>query len=194
MLPTYLDQLENYPDPLCIGVVKEGFGWEVSDPRLDEYLRAALDRAGKAGIQIREVSIPWHRQGVHFWNGIGIEGAFLTMIRDEGLGHGHLGHYDSHLASFYGPARRLRGVDYSPTVKLITLLGHHLRDSQAGRTYAKAQNARILLKNAYDEALKACHVLAMPTTPMLPYPIQDSMWPRPSTLGSGHSLTPPHSM
>ncbi len=173
VLPRYVEKLGEYPNPLRIGIVKEGFGWEVSEPQVDHHVREALKKATQANIQSEEISIPLHRQGIHFWNAIGIEGTFLTMIRDEGLGHGHLGYYDSHLANFYAPARRSRGFDYSPTVKLVTLLGHFMRTNHGGRFYAKGQNLRVLLKNAYDEALKDCHVLAMPTTPMRPFPVRD---------------------
>lgn len=173
VLPRYTEKLEECPTPLRIGIVKEGFGWEVSEAAVDQHVREILKRTTRASAQPEEISIPLHRQGIHFWNGIGIEGTFLTMVRDEGLGHGHLGYYDSHLASFYGPARRLRAFDYSPTVKLVTLLGHFMRTAHAGKFYAKAQNLRSLLKSAYDEALKDYHVLAMPTTPMRPFRIQD---------------------
>jgi amidase len=172
-LPSYTERLKDCPSPLNVGIVKEGFDWEVSEPEVDRHVRKALQKASKAhNIKLEEISIPLHRQGIHFWNGIGIEGTFLTMVRDEGLGHGHLGYYDSHLASFYGPARRNKGFDYSPTVKLVILLGDFMRSTHTGRFYAKAQNLRWTLKSAYDEALKNYHVLAMPTTPMRPFRIQ----------------------
>jgi amidase len=165
--------LGDFPSPLRVGIVKEGFGWEVSEQEVDKSVRRALERAASSSIQLEEVSIPLHRQGIHFWNGVGIEGTFLTMVRDEGLGHGHLGYYDSHLANFYGVARRQRGFDYSPTIRMVVLLGHFMRTAHAGRYYAKAQNLRGLLKDAYDEALTSCHVLAMPTTPMRAYSVQE---------------------
>mgnify|MGYP005810662961 CR=1 FL=1 len=171
-LSSYLARLDDCPSPLRVGIVKEGFGWEVSEQEVDESVRRALAKAAAPGLVVEEVSIPMHRQGIHFWNGVGIEGTYLTMIRDEGVGHGHLGFYDSHLASFYGVARRQRGFDYSPTVRMVLLLGHFMRTAHTGRYYAKAQNLRGLLKNAYDEALGSFHVLAMPTTPMRAYSVQ----------------------
>ena len=172
-LPSYTGMLGDFPSPLRVGIVKEGFGWEVSEQEVDKSVRRALERAASSSVQLEEVSVPLHRQGIHFWNGVGIEGTFLTMVRDEGLGHGHLGRYDSHLANFYGVARRQRGFDYSPTVRMVVLLGHFMRTAHAGRYYAKAQNLRRLLKDAYDEVLASCHVLAMPTTPMRAYTVQE---------------------
>ena len=47
------------------------------------------------------------------------------------------------------------------------MLGDYLQSHYYGKYYAKAQNLRRLLKDAYNEAFKTCDVIAMPTIPFL---------------------------
>ena len=62
------------------------------------------------------------------------------MVRGDGFGTNHKGHYSTDLVDFYGRARRARGMDYSVTVKLTVLLGAYLSDDYNHHYYAKAQN------------------------------------------------------
>jgi amidase len=49
------------------------------------------------------------------------------------------------------------------------MLGLHLRRGYGGSLYARAQNARPLLRAPYDHALTSVDALLMPTTPGLPH-------------------------
>jgi amidase len=55
--------------------------------------------------------------------------------------------------------------DVSPTVKMVLLLGEYMHRNYHARYHSKAQNLRVLLRRAYDEALEQVDVLAMPTIP-----------------------------
>src|SRR3712207_3748882 len=47
---------------LRVGVVAQGFGWaELSEPGVDDTVRAAAARLGELGIEVVEVDLPWHR-------------------------------------------------------------------------------------------------------------------------------------
>jgi Asp-tRNA(Asn)/Glu-tRNA(Gln) amidotransferase A subunit family amidase len=151
---------------LRIGILQEGFGWPgISEPDVDEGVRAPAARFEHLGAQVQEISVPLHREGIHFWNGIGIEGAWSMMVRDEGMGHGWVGYYNTQLGKFYGRSRRVRARDFSPTAKLFILLGHFLAEYYHGRYYAKAQNLRRVLGAAYDEAFREVDLLLVPTIP-----------------------------
>jgi amidase len=54
-------------------------------------------------------------------------------------------------------------------VKATLILGEHLRRTYHGSLYARAQNARGLLRAGYDRALAQADLLLMPTTPGLPH-------------------------
>jgi len=170
-LPRYSQELEGGARGLRIGIVREGFGWPgISEADVDEAVRDAAHRFAGLGAQVREISVPLHREGVHFWNGVGIEGTWAIMVRGEGMGHGWLGYYDTALVEFYGRSRRVRAQDFSPTVKMVLLLGHYLGERYHGRYYARGQNLRRTLRAAYDAALQEVDLLAMPTTPQKAQP------------------------
>ena len=60
---------------------------------------------------------------------------------------------------------RSRPDDVSETVKLVLLLGEYMHRNYHNRYHAKAQNLRVLLRDAYDKALSNHDILAMLTIP-----------------------------
>jgi amidase len=157
---------------LRLGVVREGFGWPgASEPDVDATVRDAVQRFAKAGATVSEISIPLHRDGLHIWSPIAVEGATMLMVSGNGMGTNWKGHYLTALSEFYARSRRARANDLSETVKLVVLLGQYMQDRYHGRYYAKAQNLARLLRAAYDEALRSVDLLVMPTTPMKATPL-----------------------
>jgi amidase len=162
----YTQALSGDAKGLRIGIVPEGFGWEgVSEADVDRVVRESAMRLADAGAEVREISVPMHRDGVHIWNAIAVEGAHMLMVDGNSMGTNWEGHYTTQLLDFYGRARRVRADDYSETVKLVLLLGEYMQQAYQGRYYAKAQNLARVLKAAYDEALAEVDLLVMPTTP-----------------------------
>jgi amidase len=150
-----------------VGVVREGFGWEgSSEEAVDRVVKAAARAMSSQGAQVSDVSIPMHRDGLHIWTGIALEGATAQMVRGDGAGWNYRGHYLEGLCDFYGRARRARANDFPLTVKSVVLLGQYLSDRYNGHYYARAQNLARQLRAAYDRALDELDVLLMPTTPM----------------------------
>jgi len=149
-----------------VGIVKEGFGWPNSEPDVDAMVREAAERLRRAGATVGEVSIPLHRDGIHIWNAIAVEGATMLMVAGNSMGTNWKGHYTTSLLDFYGRSRRARANDLSETVKLVILLGQYMQDNYQGRYYAKAQNLARTLRTAYDEALRGVDLLLMPTLPL----------------------------
>src|SRR2546427_5465698 len=151
---------------LRLGIVREGFGWPNSEPDVDRMVRDAAQRLGRAGAEVTEVSVPLHRDGIHIWNAIAVEGATMLMVAGNSMGTNWKGHYTTSLLDFYGRSRRVRGNDLSETVKLVILLGQYMQDNYHGRYYAKAQNLARVLRAAYDDALGNVDLLLMPTLPL----------------------------
>jgi amidase len=157
---------------LRVSVIKEGFGWPgLSEDKVDETVGAAVEALARHGACVRQVSIPMHRDAVHLWNAIALEGATAQMVRGDASGWNWHGHYPLGLTDFYGRARRARANDFPPTVKLVVLLGQYMSDRYNGHYYAKAQNLGRTLRAAYDAVLADADVLVMPTTPMRAQPI-----------------------
>jgi amidase len=163
----YTAALADRDRKLRIAIVKEGFGWPgVSEADVDDAVRRAADTLAKLGAAVTEVSIPLHREGVHLWNAIALEGATAQMVRGDALGWNWKGHHVLGMRDAYGRARRARPNDYPATVKLVALLGQYMSDRYNGHYYAKAQNLGRSLRDAYDAVLAEADLLLMPTMPM----------------------------
>ena len=163
----YTQHLTGSVSGLRIGVLEEGFGIDgLSEEDVDEITRQAASGFETLGASVTSVSVPWHKDGVHVWNGIGIEGLTLLMIADNGMGTNWKGHYSTGLLDAFARGRRTRANDFSETVKMIVLLGQYLHDDYHGRYYAKAQNLGRSLKAAYDRAFQDIDILLMPTLPL----------------------------
>jgi amidase len=157
---------------LKFGIVTEGFGWpDASEPDVDKAVREAAGVFTQKGGTVKEVSIPLHRDGIHIWNAVAVEGALAQMVLHDGMGLNWQGYYTTSLVDHYGRARRAMADNFSDTVKLVILLGQYMADKYYGRYYAKAQNLVYSLREAYDKALKEVDILIMPTTPMKAMPI-----------------------
>ncbi|MDT0619603.1 amidase [Salinisphaera sp. P385] len=176
---------------LRIGIVSEGFGWEgASEADVDEAVRAAAGRFADLGASVTEVSVPWHRDGIHLFNGIAFEGATKLMVEGNSMGTNWKGEYNVGLLDAFARGRLTRADDLSETVKLVTLLGQYLQDRYHGRYYAKSRNLARSLEAAYDAALVDCDLLVMPTLPMKATPIPPGDAPREEVIGRALEMVP----
>src|SRR5205085_550089 len=163
----YTQALANDTQGLRIGIVAGGFGWPgVSEQGADALVEASAQRFTQLGAQVSKISIPLHRDGIHIWNGIAVEGAAMLMVRGNSMGTNWKGHYSTSLLDAYARGRITQADDFSDTVKLVVLLGQYMQDQYHGRYYAKAQNLARVLTKAYDDALQSVDLLVMPTLPM----------------------------
>lgn len=160
-LHKYTEALGQSVEGIKIGIVKEGFAHPLSDRAVDDCVRKAALRLAKLGIEIEEVSIPMHPQGVAIWGGIVTDGVWETL-RNRGAGYNY--------NSVYSPAlhKAMQNweskLDQFPiNVLLIMLLGKYMERYQ-GKYYAKSKNLLIALRKAYDTALAKYDLLLMPTT------------------------------
>jgi amidase len=152
---------------LRIGVVEQGFGWpQLSEQDVDEAVREAANRFSSLGARVSTISVPWHRDGIHVWNGVAVEGATMLMVAGNSMGTNWKGHYTTSLLDAYARGRITRANDLPETVKLVVLVGQYMQDNYHGRYYAKAQNLARDLGAAYDQALSELDLLVMPTLPL----------------------------
>jgi amidase len=164
----YLAGLDAGVAGLRIAVVSEGFGIPgLSQPGVDEAVRAAVDALASAGASVSEISIPWHRDGLHVWNIIATDGATAQMIDGNAYGMNSPGLYDPELIVHYARGRREHAAQMSESLKLTALLGRYAIDRYDGRHYAMARNLAVELTADYDAALAGADVLVMPTLPIV---------------------------
>ena len=170
---------------LRIAVVSEGFGIpDVSQPGVDEAVRAAIVQLRTAGCIVTDVSVPWHLDAMHVWNVIATEGAMVQMIDGNAYGMNYKGLYDPELIEFYGHQWRERAARFSETVKLMIMAGRYAIDTGHGQHYAMARNLAYELRQAYDDALADHDVLVMPTLPHTATTIPAADAPRDESLAA----------
>ncbi len=179
----YLSALAAPATGLRIGVVREGFGLPVSDPGVDDAVRAAVETLRGAGLSAEEVSVPWHTDAMHIWNVIATEGATAQMVDGNAYGINWKGLYDPELIAHYGQQWRQRSERLSETVKLVALAGRYALDNYHGRHYAMARNLAYELRAGYDAALADHDVLVMPTLPLTATPLVEQTAPREEYFG-----------
>lgn len=164
---TYTKALTGNIKGLRLGIVQEGFGWpELSEKDVDESVRSAAQQFTKLGAEVKTISIPWHRDGMHIFTPIAAEGGTMLMVLGNSMGTNWKGHYTTSLLDAYARGRLTRADELSETVKLFTMLGKYMQDRYHGRYYAKAQNLVRPLTAAYDDALREADLLVMPTLPL----------------------------
>ncbi len=173
----YAPQVDDYVaavgqgvDGLRIGVLKEGFGHESSEPDVDDRVRAAADVLGGLGATVEEVSIPAHLEGPAIWTPIAVEGLTNQMMHGNGMGTGWKGMYTTSLLDFHAGWRQ-RADELSDTLKICMFIGQYYLRHRGGHYYAKAQNLGRSLTARYDEALQGCDLLLMPTLPLKATPL-----------------------
>jgi amidase len=161
----YLAALAESAAGLRVGVVREGFGTPVSEPGVDESVRAAVEVLRSAGLEVEDVSVPWHLDAMHVWNVIATEGAAHQMIEGNAYGMNVEDYYDPELIAHYARGRREHGAELSKTVQLVGLSGRYTFEVGGGKYYAMARHLAHDLRAAYDLALARYDVLVMPTLP-----------------------------
>jgi amidase len=168
----YLADLDAGVAGLRIGVLAEGFAIPgLSQPAVDEVVRSAIARLAAAGADVREVSVPWHRDAPHLWAVIGTDGAFGQMLEGNGYGMNVPGRYDPELIAHFARGRREHAAQMSVTLKMTTLMGRYNLDRHGNRYYAMARNLALELAAAYDAALAEVDVLVLPTLPVVAFDI-----------------------
>jgi amidase len=170
--PKYSQNLGAEIDGLKIGLVSEGFGWDESEPDVEQTVRKSATTLEELGAKVSEVSIPIHRKASAIMTGIDLEGSWRTL-QNGGVNFGTLGYYDSELARFIGCNVKAGDGDFSSYAKLAIIYGQYLLEKYHSVYYAKAQNLRPSVREKYDEALRFHDVLVMPTTPQKAQPFPD---------------------
>jgi amidase len=164
----YLAALDAGVKGLRVGVVAEGFGFPgLSQPAVDETVRAAIGTLAGAGAAVSQVSIPWHRDAMPVWTVIATDGVVTQMVDGNGFGMNWPGRYDPDLIDHYARGRREHADDLPETVKATIFAGRYAIDTYHGRYYAMARELARELAAAYDAALVGVDVLVMPTLPIV---------------------------
>jgi amidase len=158
-----------------IGLVEEACSPRVgADPVVVDAVEEAVERLRDLGAEVTRLSLPEHLQagGIAF---AGFVEGMYELMTSGGNGYGWKGRYWLDLPAALGQGLATCADDLSAQVKITLILGAYLRRERHGALYAKAQNLRPWLREAYDRALAEVDFLLMPTTPGLPHRIDDDL-------------------
>lgn len=162
--PSYLAGLGESVNNLRVGVVRQGFGWQNSEPDVDLAVQAAAGHLAALGLHVAQIDVPMHRHGHAIWTPIAVEGTTQQM-----LGYNHGSNWKGLYVTGLMQAQRHwrdHADDFPHDVKTCLLAGEYFYSRYGGQYYGKAQNLARRLRQAYDDALAQVDVLLMPTVPL----------------------------
>ena len=162
----YLSQLKNGCDNLKIGILKEGFNCENSEPEVDKAVLEAADQFKKMGAVVESISIPNHRFATAIWTPIYLEGLVCSSMQGNGYGKNAEGYFSPSLIQAHKDWRSLTDR-FGPQTELIMLVGEYITQKYNSYFYAKSQNLRRLLRRDYEIKFQDYDLILMPTLPMV---------------------------
>ncbi|MGH3964686.1 MAG: amidase [Pseudonocardiaceae bacterium] len=172
----YTQRLAQQPSGVKATIVTEGFGWpQLSQPDVDQAVCEAARILERAGVVVRDGSIPLHRRAIHIWNAIFVEGVTSTMMRGGAFTGGKAP--TTSMLDYCVHGLRTQAQELSESVRLVWLLGEYLAEHYDGRYYVMGQQLAPLLRAAYDDAFADADLLVMPTLPVKAMSLPDPTTP-----------------
>ncbi|MEK7847372.1 MAG: amidase family protein, partial [Chloroflexota bacterium] len=150
-----------------VGLIREAFALEVSEADVDQAVREAVRRLGEKGVSAQEVSLPLFRDSRAIWTALTAHSA-AAMVESDGEGYWRGGWCNIGFQEAFGRARRIRGHDFPPLLKMVAIEAKYMMRNYFSTYYSKAQNLRTVFREEVDRLLKEFDALALPTSPMKP--------------------------
>jgi aspartyl-tRNA(Asn)/glutamyl-tRNA(Gln) amidotransferase subunit A len=166
-VPDFTAALSGDAAGLTIGV-PWGFLGEGVDGAVMGSFREALRVLEDAGARTVEVALPHLPHAIATYYIVATAEASSNLARYDGVRYG-LRAPGASLAAMYGATR---DQGFGPEVKRRILLGTFVLSSgYYDAYYLRAQKVRTLIRRDFEEAFRACDVVATPTAPTLPFRI-----------------------
>ena len=154
-----------------IGLPKEYF-IDGIDPEIKKSVMEAVAEFKKAGAEIHEISLPHAEYALAAYYIIMPAEASSNLGRMDGLRFGYHSGGENLLETY----SRTRGEGFGPEVQRRIMLGSYtLSAGYYDAYYRKALQVRTLIKQDFDEALKAVDVILTPTSPTVAWSLGEKM-------------------
>ena len=168
--PNLRDGLEDGIDGLRVGVVREFMDGEGLEPGVKARVDEAVQRLGKLGAEIVEVSLPHAVYGVSAYYLIAPSECSSNLSRFDGVRYGL--RVDGETAETMMAATREEG--FGAEVKRRIMIGTYaLSAGYYDAYYAQAQRVRTLILRDFAAAFEQCDVLVSPTAPTTAFKFGD---------------------
>ncbi len=153
---------------LRLGVPSEYFidGMEVG---VDAAVRAAIGELEQEGAELVEISLPHTSYGVAIYYILAPAEASSNLARMDGV---RFGHSAPDARSVVAQYLKSRDEGFGTEVKRRIMIGTYaLSSGYYDAYYVKAQKARTLVKQDFDEAFKSVDAIVSATSPTVAFPI-----------------------
>ncbi len=172
----YAASLDQPPDSLRIGVVREFFGAGL-DPEVASAIQEAVRVYEQAGAAIKEVSLPHSKYGVPAYYIVASAECSSNLARYDGTTYGHraadfspLYPGEENLAPMVRMMMASRAEGFGAEVKRRIMLGTFaLSAGYADQYYNKALQVRRKIRGDFDAAFREVDVVLGPTSPTPPF-------------------------
>jgi aspartyl-tRNA(Asn)/glutamyl-tRNA(Gln) amidotransferase subunit A len=172
----YCASLDEPPDPLRIGVVREFFG-EGLDPEVASAIEEAIGVYRKAGATIKEISLPHSKYGIPAYYIVASAECSSNLARYDGTTYGHRAEDfspkyagEENLAPLVRMMMASRAEGFGAEVKRRIMLGTFaLSAGYADQYYNKALQVRRKIRGDFDAAFREVDVVLGPTSPTPPF-------------------------
>ncbi len=129
----------------------------------------ALSVLQRAGATIVDIELPHAAHAIAVYYLINTAEASSNLARFDGVRYGRRATDAESVGEMY---ERTRGQGFGPEVKRRIMLGTYaLSSGYYDAYYLKAQRVRTLIRRDYEDALRAVDVIAMPTSPVVAFPL-----------------------
>ncbi|WP_242361297.1 MULTISPECIES: Asp-tRNA(Asn)/Glu-tRNA(Gln) amidotransferase subunit GatA [unclassified Anaeromyxobacter] len=162
----YLAGLESGARGLRIGVPREWLAGGLA-PGVERAVREALARYERLGATLVDVSLPHSRYGIAAYYLIAPAEASSNLARYDGVRFGLRAGEARGLKEMYSETRE-RGFGAEPK-RRIMLGTYALSAGYYDAYYLRAQKVRTLVRRDFDEAFRACDVVAGPVAPTVAF-------------------------
>lgn len=171
----YTEAVENPPEAreLAIGVVSNAFDNEVDSSIVDRTW-GTLDRIEDAGASVREVSVDYFSKAKPIKNLLSFT-ELATHWRAGGAPFRRGGIVDEAYQEQFALRTKAANDALGEFYKCKLLAGAYIASYDHGRLYTRAQAAREVVHDEFDQLLSDFDVLAMPTATQKP-PLLEDVW------------------
>lgn len=159
--PDFLKALNGNIKGLKVGVIKELMG-EGIESGVKSALKESIKVLERLGAEIVDISLPVSDYSVATYYIIAPAEASANLSRFDGVRFGSRGNADD-LHSMY---RKTREEGFGPEVKRRIMIGSYVLSSgYYDAYYLKAQKARTIIRNHYQNNFKKVDLILSPTSP-----------------------------
>lgn len=171
--PDFLRSLRQGVEGIKIGLPEEYFV-EGLDPHVKEKVMRAVALFSEKGAEIVDISLPHAGYAISSYYLIATAEASSNLARYDGVKYGFRSREE--IADLVNMYQETRSEGFGREVKRRIMLGTYvLSAGYYDAYYLKAQEARALIKQDFDEAFKTVDCMITPVSPCLPFRLGEKM-------------------